>query len=197
MAVRKNLNVAAPPRLTAAVTAGTAVTIVGWQLQATDGSVKADFIPQGNGTRRAFVAATTDVITCPSHGYLNGDTVYVRSLDVLPTGLAKGIAYVRDVSGDTFKLAATVGGAAIDLTGIGGGVICKITPVVLNEGNKMEIADEAFGVSLYEFNDTFAAAQLDAMLLATDKFVAMTDAVTTTNRLPAFTADDWAAATAI
>lgn len=83
-----------------------------------------------------FSADTADVLTAPGHSLVNTDKVVVKTLgnSSLPTGLtADTIYFVRDVSGATFKLAATVGGAAIDLTAVGGGTIHKLsTKTVLN-----------------------------------------------------------------
>jgi uncharacterized phiE125 gp8 family phage protein len=67
--------------------------------------------------------ATTDVCTCAGRVFTSGQRVRLRNADgALPTGLAEATDYyVRDVSGNTFKLAATSGGTAIDITGAGTG----------------------------------------------------------------------------
>jgi hypothetical protein len=73
----------------------------------------------------AFTAdSTTDVITKNSHGLLSGDKIMVfNSAGALPGGLSEYTTYfVRDVTTNTFKLAATSAGAAIDLTTNGTGV---------------------------------------------------------------------------
>jgi uncharacterized phage protein gp47/JayE len=61
-------------------------------------------------------AAATDLVTLTGHGFSNGDEVTFSDI----TGGAPLVAgtsyYVRDVSTDTFKVAATLGGAAINLT---------------------------------------------------------------------------------
>jgi hypothetical protein len=60
--------------------------------------------------------ATGDTITKAAHGYQDGDTVVFVSGTGF-TGLTAGnIYFVRDRATDTFKLAATSGGAAIDIT---------------------------------------------------------------------------------
>lgn len=72
--------------------------------------------------------SATDVITAPGHTFVDGDAVRILAMPgmSIPTGLTSGNKYfVRDTSGDTFKLAATAGGAAIDLTANGGGRIGK------------------------------------------------------------------------
>lgn len=64
--------------------------------------------------------AATDILTSAAHGFVAGDKVFFQSITggsglVVP-GAAAGVYYVRDVTTDTFKLAATLTGAAIDFT---------------------------------------------------------------------------------
>lgn len=60
----------------------------------------------------------TDVVTWTSHTFANDDRVYFTTTGTLPTGLTANTAYfVRDQATNTFKVAATAGGAAINLTG--------------------------------------------------------------------------------
>lgn len=76
-------------------------------------------------------AAATDVFTAPGHALANGDAVAFRGA-TLPGGIVAGtIYYVRDVSGTTFKVSATLGGVAINLTTDGSGWIFKSTPETL------------------------------------------------------------------
>lgn len=86
--------------------------------------------PNGGATPKNFVAIiSTDLIYCPSHGY--SDTQKVVFFNGTPaTGLTEGNTYfVRDATTDTFKVATTSGGSAIDLTGPSsfGCVVCAIT----------------------------------------------------------------------
>ncbi len=69
------------------------------------------------------VATGTEVFTVTSRTYTDADIVRVsNSGGNLPNELAIDTDYhVRDVSGSTFKLAATAGGAAIDITTAGTG----------------------------------------------------------------------------
>lgn len=61
-------------------------------------------------------AGTNDVVSYASHGFTNGQQVVL----VTATGgaglTAGNVYYVRDVTAGTFKLAATLGGAAVDIT---------------------------------------------------------------------------------
>lgn len=69
------------------------------------------------------VDAGTDVITSAGHGLSDGDVLLLTTSNALPAGLSAGTPYfVRDKTTDTFKLSATSGGAAIDLTTAGTGV---------------------------------------------------------------------------
>jgi hypothetical protein len=87
------------------------------------------------------VDAGTDVITATGHTYINGQRVRVsQSGGALPSPLvANTDYYVRDVATNTFKLALTSGGTAIDLTTTGSGTL-TVTDVALN--NRVELTAE-------------------------------------------------------
>jgi hypothetical protein len=82
-----------------------------------------------NGHSQAFTAdAGTDVITANAHGLINGETLRFKGGD-LPSGLVQGtLYYVRDVTSNTFKVAATGGGSAINLADAGSGVMTFTAP---------------------------------------------------------------------
>lgn len=66
----------------------------------------------------ATVDATADTFTKTAHGLLANEPV--RFTGTLPAPLAAGTTYyVRDVTANTFKVSATVGGAAVDITAAG------------------------------------------------------------------------------
>eukprot|EP00913_Durusdinium_trenchii_P028459 g26687.t1 len=72
----------------------------------------------------AFTAdAGTDVCTTSSaHGLSDTDAVLLTTSDTLPAGLSVDTVYfIRDKTSTTFKLAATSGGSAIDITDAGTG----------------------------------------------------------------------------
>lgn len=59
---------------------------------------------------------STDTITRNTHGLNNGDEVTVPNAGT--TNLSTtALYYVRDSAANTFKLAASIGGAAVDITG--------------------------------------------------------------------------------
>lgn len=73
--------------------------------------------PNG-GSDKAFIAdVTNDKILCPAHGYSAGQTVVFYG-GTAPTGLTAGtVYYVVNPTTDDFQVAATAGGAAINITG--------------------------------------------------------------------------------
>lgn len=73
------------------------------------------------------VDASTDVITRNSHGFSDGDRVSF-SAATIPTGLVAGQVYfVRDQTANTFKVSATSGGTAINITANGTTVVVWLT----------------------------------------------------------------------
>lgn len=84
------------------------------------------------GTLGAGVACTgeadDDLITAVGHGVIDGDLIIFDTLDSEANGVNKStVYYVRDMSGNTFKVALTSGGAAINITGDVAGTIKKIS----------------------------------------------------------------------
>lgn len=76
------------------------------------------------GYSASFTAAVSDVCTCSGRTFTDGTIVRPRNVDgALPAGLtANTDYYVRDISGNTFKLYTTVtGGTAVDITDAGTG----------------------------------------------------------------------------
>lgn len=98
---------------------------VGWWA----GSQFVGCTPNGGATPRNFMALTTDLFYAASHGYSDDQTV-VFFQGTPPAPLSEGtVYYVRDATTDTFKVSASAGGPAIDLTGAPsfGVVVCAIT----------------------------------------------------------------------
>lgn len=81
-------------------------------------------------------AAATDAFTSNGHGLTNGQQVRISALAGGLAGIAAGVYYVRDAATNTFKLAASEGGAAIDITADGTCTVQLLQPltrvVVLN-----------------------------------------------------------------
>lgn len=74
--------------------------------------------------------ATPGVVTLTLHGFQNGDPVVLSTTGTLPTGLVAGTTYyIVAKTTNTFELAATVGGTAINTTGSQSGVhTAVVTP---------------------------------------------------------------------
>jgi len=87
-------------------------------------------------TRSLFVFtadASANTLTATGNDLVDGLPVQLTTTSSLPAPLTTGTTYyVRDRSGDTFKLSATAGGAAIDLINTGSGTH-TITDLVLDE----------------------------------------------------------------
>lgn len=90
----------------------------------TSGAIKVRYVC---GYGREFTVTAdvgTDALTSASHGLTDGDDLLIRSTGTVPGGLATDTRYwVRDAATNTFKVAATQGGAAIDITSAGTGTI--------------------------------------------------------------------------
>lgn len=62
--------------------------------------------------------ASPGVVTWAAHGLVDGNKIKLDSLGELPTGYTKGVKYfVVNAATDTFQLALTLGGAAINTSG--------------------------------------------------------------------------------
>lgn len=89
--------------------------------------------PAGGATPKNFVSiAGTDIVYSPGHGWASGQKVSIFN-GTPPTGITEGqVLYVRDETTDTFKVAATLGGTAIDMTSAPswGAVIAAISELV-------------------------------------------------------------------
>jgi len=79
--------------------------------------------------------ASPAVVTWASHGLVAGTTVVFSTTGALPTGLTAGTTYyVRNPATNTFEVAATSGGAAINTTGSQSGVHTVVSGGVLFTG---------------------------------------------------------------
>lgn len=88
------------------------------------------------GPAKPFTADTGDLITCPAHGFAADDRVVFEAIEgvALPTGLVEGTRYFVLAAGlvtDAFKVSATSGGAAIDVTASGGGLLQKSQAITI------------------------------------------------------------------
>jgi hypothetical protein len=106
------------------------------------------------------VNAGTDVITEAGHGYVDGDVLLLASTGTLPGNLPSNTpVYVRDKTTDTYKLALTAAGAAIDITTSGSGThtarlvgnllaMCSISTTSIPTGVRFSIPAGALQLTL-------------------------------------------------
>lgn len=96
--------------------------------------------------------ASTDIFTAPGHTFSNNDRAVIQAVEgvsTLPTG--GGIAgdtvyWIISVSGNTFQLSTTQGGAAINFTADGAGLVIKLDPKTININDRLEYASGAYTV---------------------------------------------------
>lgn len=120
------------------VPAATTVLAVATYDASTAGTQKA-WSPVAASARRAFsvdsAGVTNNDLFSPAHGLVAGDSVLVWPTigAALPTGLAEDTRYFVIATGittDSFRVSATLGGSAIDITAIGDGDVQKFVPEV-------------------------------------------------------------------
>lgn len=107
-----------------------------------------DVIPLTSIDPFAFVSddIATDLLKAPAHGVTTNQKVRLESFVgsvTLPTGLAENTEYFVIASGltvDVFKLSATQGGSAIDLTVVGKGLVLPQTDLVINQNDQANFA---------------------------------------------------------
>lgn len=94
-----------------------------------------------NGTVKGFFSVdttlTNDTLFSVAHGLADGDRVQLFNVfsESLPTGLTEGTVYfVVNSATNSFKVSTTSGGAAVDITAVGGG-----------EGYFQKVIPETFG----------------------------------------------------
>ena len=125
------------------IPAGTTVRFFGlWS--ASSGGTFYGYAPAGGyaSNRYTFVAGT-DVFTVTAHGYSDTDQIVFFN-GTCPTGLTEGTVYfVRDATTDTFKVAATSGGSAIDVSGTPAAAsrVAKIVPETFAGQGTMTMTD--------------------------------------------------------
>lgn len=95
------------------------------------------------------VDPTTDLITSVGHGFVLNDPVRLTTVGgTIPGGLSAGVVYyARDIGADTFGLAASAGGALVNVTSAGSGALYA-WPVVDGLGALFAPASSPSGIAL-------------------------------------------------
>jgi len=98
------------------------------------------------GAPKAFTGEeSAELITCPSHGLSADDQVvfYDDVVGTLPTGISEATPYYVISSGlttDAFKVSATQGGSAVNITAKGQGLVAKLSPkTISNSGDTFNL----------------------------------------------------------
>ena len=89
----------------------------------------------GSVTGPFTAAVSGNLFTQPGHGLSVGDRVcfYPTDGSSLPTGVTAGTVYwVVSVSGDTYTVSTTSGGASITVSASGDGIGYKVSPITIN-----------------------------------------------------------------
>jgi len=91
-------------------------------------------------TPEAFTAvAATDLVTSPNMTFVVDDrvTFFAREGGSLPTGITEGTVYfIKTAPGsNTYTISTTSGGATLDITADGAGLIQKVIPLAISNGH--------------------------------------------------------------
>jgi hypothetical protein len=108
------------------------------------------FIPFGGASAiKGFATVdptlTNDQFFCVAHGMADNDRVILSPVfgETIPTGLTEGAVYfVVASAANTFKVALTQGGAAVDITATGGGEIFwqRVVPEIFGAQGQITVA---------------------------------------------------------
>lgn len=105
--------------------------------------------PNGGATPKNFMAVhSSDLVYSASHGFADTDKV-VFVMGTAPGGLTTGTTYyVRDATTDSFKVAATLGGTAINITSAAGYqcAVCSITEAEYFVGGQHTLTTSTFTI---------------------------------------------------
>ena len=88
------------------------------------------------GGPKINVGLTSDTVVAPAHGLAANDPIVFWATlgSTLPTGITEGTVYYAKVitDADNFTVSSTPGGTVLDITGIGAGVMQKLTPIAIS-----------------------------------------------------------------
>ncbi|TMR11745.1 hypothetical protein ETD86_34825 [Nonomuraea turkmeniaca] len=102
-----------------------------------------------NGSVKGFFSVDTtlanDALFSVAHGLADGDRVLLMNVfaESLPTGLTEGAAYyVVNSTANSFKVSNSLGGAAVDISAVGGGegFFQKVIPEVFGAQGQITVA---------------------------------------------------------
>lgn len=119
-------------------------------------------ILEAAATGKVFSAdETTNAITSTAHGFADGDRIIFRDGDA-PRPLASDTVYfVRDKTNDTFKLAETSGGTALDLSASGTGELYAVGPMDLTGATAKFVVEGEEFAAVVEVPETQGEVSID------------------------------------
>ena len=137
--------------LTFDVPSGTYGFFTFWNASTGNTNVYLGYAPFGGGTKGFFSTDTNlanDQLFSVAHGMADNDRVMLFNVfaETLPTGVSEGtIYYVVNSATNTFKVSTTQGGAAVDITALGGGegFFQKVVPEVFASQGQITVAVSA------------------------------------------------------
>lgn len=91
----------------------------------------------GASAQGPFTAKVDDTITIPGHTLIvdNLAAFYAAYGSSLPTGITEGVQYfVKTVTGDDITISTTQGGATLNITAVGDGVVYKAASLAVSNG---------------------------------------------------------------
>ena len=90
------------------------------------------------GSKMGVITATAaDAVTVPGHTLVINDRCTIIAVDgqALPAGTTEGALYfVKTVAGNDITLSTTLGGATLDITAAGTGMLFRSTPISVTQG---------------------------------------------------------------
>lgn len=142
--------------LTFDVPAGTYAFLTFWNASSGNTGTQYRGYAPINGSVKGFAECdatdvTNDTITSSGHGLANADRVMVFNVfdESLPAGLTEGAVYfVVGAATDTFQVASTSGGTAINITGQGELYFQKVIPEVFASQGQITVAASALTLDL-------------------------------------------------
>lgn len=102
------------------------------------------------GLKTFTAVASTDTIVAPGTSFVVNDQVsmYSTPAAVLPTGVNESQLYfIKTVSGTSYTISTTQGGATLDITADGAGLIAKDATLVVSSGITPTFAASALSIT--------------------------------------------------
>lgn len=107
-----------------------------------------------SGSPKAFTGEeSAEDIACPNHGFIADDQVvfYDDGVGTLPTGISEATLYhviSAGIGTHAFRVSATQGGSAVNITAKGQGLVAKVTPkTIANDGDTFNLTAATLSIA--------------------------------------------------